>query len=99
MHSALGPHHHGVVHEVGDVGVPSLIHDVMVLVNMEDVRRTRQGSPSDPTSPASKRLVVLLHDESDRLPAPAQQPLKTPNRIRHKAEVVEINVENRTHVS
>ena len=99
MDAALRPDHHGVIHEVGDVRVPSLIHHVMVLVDVEYVRRTRQRASPSPVSPACEHPVVLLHDESDRCPAPSQQPLKPPNRVGHKAEVVEINVEDRTHVS
>jgi hypothetical protein len=37
MHSALGPHAHCMEHEVGDVGLLSLVHHVVMLINMENV--------------------------------------------------------------
>jgi hypothetical protein len=38
MHSALGPYAHRMEHKVGNVGLLLLVHHVVMLVNMENVR-------------------------------------------------------------
>jgi hypothetical protein len=98
MDSALRPRSRGVIHEVGDIGVSRLIHHVMMLVDMQDMRRTRQGAPSYPVLPASKCLVMFLYDEGDGGAAPLQQLLKPLHRVIYKAKVVQVNVQDGTHV-
>ena len=93
MHSALGPHAHRMVHEVGNVGLLSLVHHVVMLVNMENVRwRDVVCLPSLP--PAGKSVIVALYNYRHWTRCPVEQLLETVSGIRHLVEVIEVDIKD-----
>jgi len=96
MHLALGPHAHRMEHEVGNVGLLSLVHHVVMLVNMENVRwRNLVCLPSLP--PSRKRMIVTLHNHRHRTRCPVEQLLETVSGIGHLIEVIEVDIKDGVH--
>ncbi len=61
MHATLRPHAHCMEHEVANVGLLTLVHHVVVLVNMENVRWHNAVCP--PFRPPSREsMIVTLHN-------------------------------------
>ena len=93
MYLALGPHAHRMEHEVGNVGLLSLVHHVVMLVNMENVRwRDVVCLPSLP--PAGKSVIVALYNYRHWTRCPVEQLLETVSGIRHLVEVIEVDIKD-----
>jgi hypothetical protein len=96
MHPALGPHAHRMEHEVGNVDLLSLVHHVVMFVNMENVRwRDVVRLPSLP--PSGKCMIVPLHNHRHRTGCPVEQLLETVGRIGHLVEVIEVDIKDGVH--
>ena len=88
-----GPHAHRMEHEVGNVGLLSLVHHVVMLVNMENVRwRDVVCLPSLP--PAGKSVIVALYNYRHWTRCPVEQLLETVSGIRHLVEVIEVDIKD-----
>jgi len=86
-----------MTHEVADVRGASLVHHIMMLVYVENMVGRRKAFPPDEISPERQHLVVPLDNEGDGTSSPCEQPAEPLDGILDKAEVVEVNVEERTH--
>ena len=96
MHTTLRPHAHRMEHEVSDVGLLSLVHHVVMFVNMKNIRRCDTvGVPSSP--PSCERVIVPLDNRGDRTMRPPEKTTKLVTRVRHQIEVVEVDIENGVH--
>lgn len=96
MHSALRPHAHGMEHEVGNVGVLSLVHHVVMFVYMEDVRWCDVVClPSLP--PSGKGVIVPFHNYRHGTRCPVEQFLQTQSGVGHLVEVIEIDIKDGVH--
>jgi hypothetical protein len=83
-------------HEVGNVGLLSLVHHVVMLINMENVRwRDVVCLPSLP--PSGKCVIVVLYNYRQRTGCPVEQLLETVSSIRHLVEVVEVDIKDGVH--
>jgi hypothetical protein len=96
MDPAMGPHCHRMEHEVPDVGLLSLVHHVVMLVNMEDMGRGDAVSPPS-VSPSSKCVIVSLHHYRNRMVCPCEKIATTVGSIGHQGEVVEVNIKDGIH--
>ncbi len=76
MYSAPGPEPHRMEHEVGNVGLLSLVHHVVMLVNMENVRWRDPVCPPSPP-PSGKGVIVTFHNHGDRTGGTVEQSLQT----------------------
>jgi len=96
MHSALRPHTHRMEHEVGNVGLLSLVHHVVMLVHMENVCwRDVVCPPALP--PSGKGVIVTFHNHGHRTGSPAEQMFQTRAWVSYLVEVVEIDIKDGIH--
>jgi len=71
-----------MVHKVGNVGLLSLTHHVLMLVNMKNVGwRDAEFLTSLP--PLSKRMIVTLYDYRNRTACPCEHFVQTASRVGH----------------
>jgi hypothetical protein len=83
-------------HEIANVGLLSLVHHVVMLVNMENVRwRDVVYPPSLP--PSGKSVIVALHNHRHRTVCPVEQLLEAVSGIGYLVEVIEIDIKDRVH--
>ena len=83
-------------HEVANVGLLSLVHHVVMLVNMENVRwRDVVCLPSLP--PLGKCVIVMLHNYRHRTGCPVEKLLETVSGIGYLIEVIEVDIKNGVH--
>ena len=76
-----------------NVGLMSLVHHVVKLVNMENVRwRDVVCLPSLP--PAGKSVIVALYNYRHRTDCPVEQLLETVSGIGHLVEVIEVDIKD-----
>jgi hypothetical protein len=61
-----------VEHEIPDVCLLSLVHHVVMLVNMKNVRWC-DVIPLPFLSPAGKRVIVTFHNHGDRAACPVKK--------------------------
>ena len=96
MHAALRPRAHGVEHKVGNVGLLSLVHHVVMFVNMENVRWWDIVClPSLP--PTGEGLIVPFHNHRHGTAGPVKQLLQTQDGVRNLIEVVKVDIKDRVH--
>jgi len=82
MHSALRPDAHRVEHKVVYVGLLSLVHHVVVLVNMKNVRRRDPvGAPL--LSPSGESVIVPVDNDGDWAIRPPEKTTELAARIRY----------------
>ncbi len=93
MHSAPGPDPHRLEHEVGNVGLLSLVHHIVMLVNMENVRWRDPVCPPSPP-PSGKGVIVTFHNHGDRTGCPVERSLQTVTSVGYLIEVVEIDIKD-----
>lgn len=94
MHSAIRPNVHRMEHEVGNVGLRSLVHHVVMLVNMENVRwRYSLCTPS--LFPSAKGVIVTFHNHGHGTASPVKQLLQTQSWVGHLVKVIEVDIKNR----
>lgn len=96
MHATLRPYCHRMEHEVADVGLLSLVHHVVVFVNVEDVRGRDTGSPPS-VPPVSECVIVSFNNQGHRPVRPGEEATEVNDRVRHEVEVVEVDVEDGIH--
>jgi hypothetical protein len=96
MYLALGPHSHRMVHEIGNVGLLSLVHHVVMLVNMKNVR-WRDAVCLASLPPAGESVIVALYNYRHRTGCPVKQLLETVSGIRHLVEVIEVDIKDRVY--
>ena len=73
MHAAFRPEPHRVIHKVCYVCSLSLIHHVVMLINVQDVGRHRQPTFTNASSPLCECMIVPLDYESYRTTCPNEQ--------------------------
>jgi len=96
VHPALRPHAHCMEHEVANVGLRPLIHHIMVLVNMENVRWHYVVCPPLPP-PSCKSVVVTFHHHGHGSASPIQETLQVHTWFRRFVEIIEVNVKDGVH--
>ena len=85
-------------HEVGNVGLLSLVHHVVMLVNMENIRwRDAVCLPFLPSP--RKCVIVTLHNHRHWTGCPVEQLLYTVSGVWPQVEVIEVDIKDRTHRS
>ena len=99
VHTTMRPHGHCVDHHIGDVDSPVFIHHVVVLVHMQDVSGSWQLPLSDKDAPLPESLGMVFHHDVHRSLCPFQQLRENCRGICEEIEVVQVNVEDRTHLS
>ena len=93
MHSALRPHAHGMEHEISNVGLLSLVHHVVMFVNMENVRWCHVVClPSLP--PSGKGVIVPFHNYRHGTASPVEKFLQTQGGVGHLVEVIEVDIKD-----
>gem|GEM_PF-6882616 len=93
MDSALRPDAHCMEHEVTDVGLLSLVHHVVMFVNVKNVRwRNAVGLPS--LLPSSKCVMVSVDNYGHRTVRPLEKTLKLVAGVRHHIKVVEVDIKD-----
>jgi hypothetical protein len=70
MHLTGGPLTHNMIHEIGKIRVLSLVHHVMMFVDMNNELRCRELTMTHQISPFPKGMVVFLNNDGHRTIAP-----------------------------
>jgi hypothetical protein len=71
-----------MVHKVANVGLLSLVHHVVMLVNMENVR-WRDAVFLTSLPPLSKRMIVTFYDYRSRTICPREHFMQTVSCVGH----------------
>ena len=80
-------------HEVSDVGLLSLVHHIVMFVNMKNVRgRDAVCPPSLP--PSGECVIVAVDNRSHRTVCPPEKTAKLVIRLTHQIEIVEVDIKD-----
>jgi hypothetical protein len=83
-------------HEVGNIDLLSLIHHVVMFVNMENVGWCDVLClPSLP--PSGKSMIVPFHNYRHGTSSPVEKFLQTQSWADHQVEVIEVDIKDRVH--
>jgi len=83
-----------MAHDVSDVWRFLLVHHVVMLVDMQYVRRLRQVELLDESVPMPQNLVVLLDDKIGRAFGPLEQVVEPLPWIVMEIKEIQVDVEN-----
>ena len=97
MDSALRPYAHRMIHEVGNISLLSLVHHVVMLVNMEYVR-WRDVVCLPPLPPSGESMIMTIYNYRHRAVCPVEQFLKMTRGILDLVKVIEVDIKDGVHL-